>query len=139
MIIPEDYNSIRSFSDRKGCKNNGSSIVEFNNFINSCCLKDLPLNGTKFTWFGPGNKRSRLNRVLVSINWTLKFTDLCLRGLKRIVFDHVPLLLCSELIDWGLRPFKFLNCWFCSNDFLNNVVYLANAGINMSSTYSVWW
>ncbi|XVF23289.1 hypothetical protein REPUB_Repub13aG0024000 [Reevesia pubescens] len=116
-----DFNAIRSASDCKGCTDNSLGINEFNNFISQGCLKDIPLNGTIFTWFGPGNKRSRLDRVLVSIDWINKFKNLCMRGLKRSVSDHIPLLLCSDSTDWGPRPFKFLNYWFYDKDFLNKV------------------
>ncbi|KAK5842944.1 hypothetical protein PVK06_005367 [Gossypium arboreum] len=38
--------------------------------------------------------------------------DLQQLRLKRSVSDHIPILLADVEIDWGPRPFKFINEWF---------------------------
>ncbi|KAH1129367.1 hypothetical protein J1N35_000745 [Gossypium stocksii] len=30
---------------------------------------------------------------------------------KRSISDHCPIVLLSEMVDWGPRPFKFYECW----------------------------
>ncbi|XWS08003.1 hypothetical protein CRYUN_Cryun41cG0039700 [Craigia yunnanensis] len=74
-------------------------------------LVDIPLIGKKHTWFGGGNKRSRMDRFMVSLGWLNSFKDICQRCLKRSIFDHCPLLVYYELVDWGPKPFWFLDCW----------------------------
>ncbi|KAK5837763.1 hypothetical protein PVK06_006490 [Gossypium arboreum] len=44
------------------------------------------------------------------------FKDLQQQGLNRSISDHIPIFLCNESIDWGPRPFKFINAWFKKKD-----------------------
>ncbi|KAA3462603.1 reverse transcriptase [Gossypium australe] len=81
---------------------------EFENFIDICKLVDLPLSWKNFTWFGSDNKRNRLDRFLSEESW--------LQRLKRPISDHILILLANESIDWGPRPFKFINAWFKKED-----------------------
>ncbi|XVF38299.1 hypothetical protein REPUB_Repub20aG0089000 [Reevesia pubescens] len=109
LCLASDFNAIRSLTNRRGCIDNDVGVTNFNNFINLGCLFDVPLNGLKFTWFGHGTKKSRLDHFLLGLNWINKFCNLSLRGLNRSNSDHIPLLLNFDSSDWGLRPFKFLN------------------------------
>ncbi|XP_016747583.1 uncharacterized protein [Gossypium hirsutum] len=56
-------------------------------------------------------KKSRLNRFLLEEYWLIKIKDIQQLGLKRSVSDHIPILLADAEIDWGPRPFKFINGW----------------------------
>ncbi|KAL4333560.1 hypothetical protein GQ457_07G011560 [Hibiscus cannabinus] len=60
-----DFNTTRNQSERSNCSGPRSIREDFNNFITSFQLVDLPLIGEKITWFGPQNKRSRLDRFLL--------------------------------------------------------------------------
>ncbi|XVF28890.1 hypothetical protein REPUB_Repub15cG0071800 [Reevesia pubescens] len=115
--IAGDFNIVRNSSERKGCSEIGNGVKEFNEFIHKGELIDLSLLNRKFTWFRSGVKRSRLDRFLVNMDWLLKFQNLTQSCLKRNRSDHCPLVLASDSVDWGPRPFKFLNCWFEHNDF----------------------
>ncbi|KAK8704033.1 hypothetical protein V6N13_047668 [Hibiscus sabdariffa] len=68
-------------------------------------------SGCKLTWYGGGSKASQLDRFLVSSSWVEKFVDLVQHNLPRNIFDHSPVRLSSGAVDWGPRPFRFLNCW----------------------------
>ncbi|KAL4386427.1 hypothetical protein GQ457_09G031250 [Hibiscus cannabinus] len=59
----------RNRSERSGCSTRQTGSLEFNSFIKKCKLLDIPLTGRKFTWFGNGAKRSRLDRILVDEEW----------------------------------------------------------------------
>ena len=72
---------------------------------------DLPMSGKVFSWYGPENKRSRIDQFLVSCGWINNFRDLCQRGLSKSVSDHIPIFVTLKLTDWGPRPFKFYDCW----------------------------
>ncbi|KAK5834953.1 hypothetical protein PVK06_010633 [Gossypium arboreum] len=72
--------------------------------------------GKKFTWYGQENKKNRLDRFLLDEFWLLKMKDLQQIGLKRSVSDHIPILLADAEVDWGPRPFKFINGWLKKKD-----------------------
>ncbi|MBA0570290.1 hypothetical protein Golob_003968, partial [Gossypium lobatum] len=89
---------------------------EFGQFIDRCKLVDLPLLGKKFTWIGPDNKRSKLDRFLLEEEWLVQFKDLQQQGLNKTISDHILVLLVNETIEWGPRSFKFVNGWFKKQD-----------------------
>ena len=60
-----DFNTVRDASEMKGCRNEGSGSAEFNKFISVGEFFDLPMSGKVFSWYGPENKRSRIDRFLV--------------------------------------------------------------------------
>ncbi|KAK8319400.1 hypothetical protein V6Z11_A13G239300 [Gossypium hirsutum] len=107
-----DFNVVQCRSERSRCVGSTKGSREFDNFIQTCKLIDLPLVGKKFTWYEPDNKKSRLDRFLVEEHWLIQIKDLQQLGLKRSVSDHIPILLADVEIDWGPKPFKFINGWF---------------------------
>ncbi|TYJ02559.1 hypothetical protein E1A91_A13G238000v1 [Gossypium mustelinum] len=107
-----DFNVVQCRSERSRCVGSAKGSREFDNFIQTCKLIDLPLVGKKFTWYEPDNKKSRLDRFLVEEHWLIQIKDLQQLGLKRSVSDHIPILLADVEIDWGPKPFKFINGWF---------------------------
>lgn len=50
-------------------------------------------------------------RFLVHNEWLKKWPDSIQKGLPRAISDHCPLLLETTSVDWGPRPFRFLNVW----------------------------
>lgn len=109
-----DFNVVRSQTERRGVNGAGRStdMVEFNEFVNSLKLIDLPLERRKFTWYKDNGKCcSRLDRFLLSEKWVSNWPSLAQFGLKRKVSDHAAILLKKDIKDWGPRPFKFLSCW----------------------------
>ncbi|KAL8509567.1 hypothetical protein ACS0TY_016697 [Phlomoides rotata] len=49
--------------------------------------------------------------MFVNNKWLRKWPNQSLRGLRRSLSDHVPLVLQSGCKDWGPRPFRFMNSW----------------------------
>lgn len=115
-IVGGDFNVVRNKSERINCLGLEKGSWESRKFIDRCKLVDLPLLGKKFTLFEPDNKRSRLDRFLPEESWLVKLKDLQQQGLKRSISDHILVLLANESIDWGPRPFKFINAWFKKED-----------------------
>ncbi|XVF17353.1 hypothetical protein REPUB_Repub10bG0113700 [Reevesia pubescens] len=107
---------VRSIEEREGCIHLGEGIDEFNNFILRGELLDLPLAGKKFSLFGPNNRRSRLDRFLISSGTCFKDLEQSIG--RRSVSVHAPIFLFSGIINWGPKPFKFLNCWLLNKDFI---------------------
>ncbi|XP_025670107.1 uncharacterized protein [Arachis hypogaea] len=83
-------------------------------------LLDLPLTDRKYTWFR-GQSCSRIDRILVNIEWTEKFSDIRLKGGPRELPDHCPLILEGTRLGGGPRPFRSLDSWFTHEDFLRMV------------------
>ncbi|GAU33774.1 hypothetical protein TSUD_393360 [Trifolium subterraneum] len=109
-----DFNAVRSTEERRSSREGprSSDHLLFNRFIDDTSLVDLPLSGRRFTWYkGDGLSMSRLDRFLLSEEWCLSWPN-CeqvaqLRGLS----DHCPLILMSNVEDWGHRPVRMLKCW----------------------------
>lgn len=80
-------------------------------FITSNNLCDIPGTNYSFTWFGPNQKSSRLDRVLINQTGASN-TNWKLRALGRKQSDHLCLLLYrSKPIDWGPKPCRLFNTW----------------------------
>lgn len=63
-----------------------------------------------FTWFGPGNKKSKFDRIIVNDLW-LKSSSRKAIGWNRRKSDHLPITVQSDGIDWGLKPFRVFYDW----------------------------
>lgn len=101
---------MRSKEEKQGCTHNCGVVSSLQSFIASACSIDIPLINSSFTWFGPSNKRGKLDRALVSAEWFQK-GEWITQAFHRKHSDHRPLVLKSEMHEWGPRPFKFFNCW----------------------------
>ncbi|KAK8556465.1 hypothetical protein V6N12_002867 [Hibiscus sabdariffa] len=132
-IIGGDFNAVRSRLERKGCKFKQVISDEFNSFIEASNLVDVPITGKKFTWYGPLNKRSRLDRILLDEGWSLSNQGFSVYALNRSVSDHIPLLLSKEIADFGPTPFKFINTWVHQNGF-SDIVKSSFESSNYPST-----
>ncbi|CAL5392116.1 unnamed protein product [Camellia sinensis] len=123
--IGGDFNEIRSIGERIGCSRRDRGMRDFNNFIESCELSDIPLLGRKFTWCNAheGEKWSKIDRFLVNPEW-LEVFNFKLWGLPRLLSDHCLLILMEDDRDWGPRPFRFINAWILHpqfSDFLDKI------------------
>lgn len=110
-----DFNVVRNRSERSNCMGLLNGLKDFGRFIDKCKLVDLPLMGKNFTWYGSDNK-SRLDRFFMDEEWLEHFEYLQHQGLKRSISDHILILLANEIVDWGLRPFKFINVWLSKKE-----------------------
>jgi hypothetical protein len=113
-----DFNAVRRRDERRGVGIVNSSLLtsemrEFDNFINTMNVKDMPSVGGNFMWFHPnGVAMSRIDMVLVSEEWFSLWGDYMVRVLPRDVSDHYPLLFKGSVIDSRPKPFRFCNHWF---------------------------
>ncbi|XP_015969281.1 uncharacterized protein LOC107492735 [Arachis duranensis] len=81
---------------------------------------DLSLIDRNFMWF-KDRSCSRIDRVLVNIEWTEKFPDMRLKGGPRGLSDHYPLIVELTRVRGGPRPFRSLDSWFTHEGFLRVV------------------
>ncbi|GAU27881.1 hypothetical protein TSUD_159750 [Trifolium subterraneum] len=119
-----DFNSVRAADERRRSGELPPSAMNcedskwFNLFIQRLGLIDLPLLGRKFTWVQPnGACMSRLDRILVSPNWSVEWGDVKLWALPRDISDHCPIILRYQNFDWGPKPFRFNNHWLKNKGF----------------------
>lgn len=50
-------------------------------------------------------------------NWP----HVAIRGLPRTVFNHCPVIMETKVVDWGPKPFRFINVW-CSHPEFKKIV-----------------
>jgi len=94
------------------------SVIFFNEFLRDVELDDLNLLGRRYTWYhSNGIAMSRIDRVLVSEEWTQFWGPSSLWVLPDDISDHCPLVLKIDGWDWGPRPFRFNNFWLENNKF----------------------
>ncbi|KAK1394179.1 hypothetical protein POM88_013235 [Heracleum sosnowskyi] len=65
-ILIGDFNSVRVANVKINCVVRKKCMKTFNRWINDHNLIEVPLSNAKFTWIGPHQKMSRLDRVLVN-------------------------------------------------------------------------
>ena len=105
-----DFNAVRHKSEKSACLFNMRVSSSFNEFFTATSLLEIPLSNSSFTWFGPNKWKGRLDRVLVSPAWFGK-GGWTLTSYHRKFSDHKPIVLKTDLCEWGPKPFKFYNCW----------------------------
>lgn len=124
VCLAGDFNSIRFEHERSGVSGvvNRRDIWAFENFISGAELTDLPLYGRKFTWYRPNSTcKSRLDRIMVNNEWLERWPGTSHKGLPRSISDHCPLILETKIVDWGHKPFRFINAWTTHCDFKETV------------------
>ncbi|XP_057734588.1 uncharacterized protein LOC130950040 [Arachis stenosperma] len=115
-----DFNEIVQVEERRGTVSLSLSAEDFKSWINDMELVDLPITDRKFTWFR-GSSCSRIDRVLVSLEWIEKFPDIRLRGGPRGLSDHCPIIVEGMRQRDGPRPFRSLDSWFTHEGFLRMI------------------
>nr|XP_025628637.1 uncharacterized protein LOC112721825 [Arachis hypogaea] len=106
--------------ERKGASSIPGSAEDFKDWVQDMQLMDLPLNDRKFTWFS-GRSCSRIDRVLVNVEWIEEFPEVRLKGGPRGLSDHCPLIVEGNRVGGGPRPFRTLDSWFTHEGFLRMV------------------
>ena len=120
ILMMGDFNAVRFKEERDNCIFNEHESTIFESFISSTGLIDTQLSNSEYTWFGPSQKKSRLDRVLMSSDWYSQ-GDWVLSALARKTSDHRPLCLRNMKSNWGPRPFQFFNCWLENEELVHNL------------------
>ncbi|XP_016195736.1 uncharacterized protein LOC107636760 [Arachis ipaensis] len=115
-----DFNEIVHVEERKGTTSLTIFVEEFKNLIQDMHLVDLALNDCKFTWFR-GCSCSRIDRVLLILEWVEEFPEVRLRGGPRGLSDYCPMIVEDTRWRCGPRPFRSLDSWFTHEGFLRMV------------------
>ena len=107
-VILGDFNTVRDPAERINTKFKIKDNIDFNQFIASTEMVEVCMRNSYYTWFGPSNKCSKLDRIMVSKDW-LTLGNWLVIDLDRYTSDHRPLCLTISKDDWGPKPYKFFN------------------------------
>lgn len=113
-----DFNVVRLSEERLGsifCQN---SAFYFNEFIHSIGLMEIKMGGRRFTYINSaGDKHSKLDRFLVSLNALETWPNLNVTAMPRVHSNHCAILLSASQLDFGPTPFKLYNSWLKDPEF----------------------
>lgn len=109
-IFIGDFNCVRTVRERFNCSGLREDQSGFNKWIKDSNLIEIPLVNAKYTWLGPGGKKSRLDRAFANIKWAKKGNWELKATIKRNS-DHRGILLSDSGLNWGPRPFRIFNVW----------------------------
>lgn len=85
-----DFNGILSENEKQNCLYRHGDIKMLRHFMDNNSLVDISLKKYDFNWFGPQNRCSKLDRVVVSLEWIEK-GKWKLEGVGRKASDHVAI------------------------------------------------
>ncbi|GKA25645.1 RNA-directed DNA polymerase, eukaryota, partial [Tanacetum coccineum] len=92
---------------------NAREANAFNKFIATNGLLDFQMGGRQFTRFSrSGDKMSKLDRFLVSHNFSHHWPDTTVTAMCRFISDHSPVILKECHRDFGPRPFRVFDFWY---------------------------
>nr|GFD06237.1 RNA-directed DNA polymerase, eukaryota [Tanacetum cinerariifolium] len=94
VVIIGDFNEVRDKSERFGSVFNRQGAYNFNSFISSVGLVEVPLGGCSFTWcHKSATKMSKLDRFLIYDNLMCLCPNISSSTLDRYLSDHRPILM----------------------------------------------
>ncbi|KAJ0907900.1 putative RNA-directed DNA polymerase [Helianthus annuus] len=83
-VLIGDFNEVRVPSDRLNSVFDSNNAMCFNNFISSGGFVEYPMTGRRFTYMtADGKKLSKIDRILVSMDFVNKWPNATLRALGR--------------------------------------------------------
>ena len=94
-LILGDFNLIYQAEDKNNSNLNRCLMGAFRATIDHLRLKEIKLNGRRFTWSNQQDNPTltRIDRLLCTPEWELFFPTCFLHSLPLLMSDHTPLLL----------------------------------------------
>jgi hypothetical protein len=153
VLVRGDFNIIRCLSEKNNNKYSDKRPSLFNVVINSLNLRELQLSGRHFTW--ANNLQcptfEKLDRILFSTEWEVKFPQVMVKALPRGILDHTPLLLDRGILDHTpllldtrlpsqpkANSFKFELAWLFKDGFHEKVIEVWQCEVKGSSSIEIW-
>jgi exonuclease III len=98
-LILGDFNLIYQAEDKNNTNLNRRLMGSFKAAIDELGLKEIRLNGRRFTWTNEQDSptMTRIDRIFCTPEWELLFPSCFLHSLPSLMSDHTPLLLQGEL------------------------------------------
>ncbi|XP_071714991.1 uncharacterized protein [Rutidosis leptorrhynchoides] len=111
-VLRGDFNEVRDQAERQNCEFIERRAKWFNEFIVKTNLIDVPMGEKKFTRIcDNGIKFSKLDRFLVSEEFSVLWDELSVLALERKLLDHCPIILRDKNIDFRPKPTNFFDEW----------------------------
>jgi len=116
LLMVGDFNEVVRMEERKGAKQFTTSMRDLSEFIQDLQLIDLDID-QNYTWMRK-NSASRIDRALVTMEVVNQFQNIRARCKNRLLSDHFPLVVSTEVVSWGPSPFRTLDVWLEEPKFL---------------------
>lgn len=129
-LLMGDFNEVTSVTEKGSQVASQSGMAAFKQFISNTQMLDIPPSNGIFSWFR-GNSMSKLDRIMLNPEWLTIFPNLKSSYLNRSISDHRPLIATSSDINWGPKPFRFLNCWLAHPSCLKVIKKAWNSSENL--------
>ncbi|XP_073362417.1 uncharacterized protein [Aegilops tauschii subsp. strangulata] len=112
-MVLGDFNMIIRANEKSNSNLNRGMMRKFKAFVDNNELKELYMHGRRFTWSNERDQlvMTKIDRVLVSVDWELNFPDVLLQALSSNISDHAPLHLSTSALFCPKRRFRFEICW----------------------------
>lgn len=87
-------------------------------------LMEMQVSSLLYTWIGEGERRtqSKLDSVFINIERHQKLGNAEVRGLPRVLSDHIPLIINTTSVKKKVRLFRYGRAWQRHGDFKNLVM-----------------
>ncbi|CAO2206826.1 unnamed protein product [Urochloa humidicola] len=109
-LLIGDFNMILQACDKSNSNLNRRLMGAFRNVIRDLELKELNLQGRKFTWTND-RTQTRIDRAFCSSAWDLMMPNASLQALSSKVSDHCALLITGGATVQQYKGFRFEAFW----------------------------
>ena len=88
-------------------------MTAFNSLISDLALQDIQLENRTYTWSSkrPNPSFSKLDRIMVTTEWTTSYPVIKMRAMDMLVSDHVPLILTCAKLQTKKSPMRIESFW----------------------------
>ena len=105
-LVIGDFNLTLQAQDKSNSNLNRRMMGEFRRVVDDMELKELKLQGRRFTWSNDSTQ-TRIDRAFCTTEWDLMLQDCSLQAMSSLVSDHCPLLLVGNTIAKKYCGFRF--------------------------------
>jgi hypothetical protein len=122
-LLCGDFNLIYRDEDKSNDNLNRRMMARFRRLLNDLALKELYLNGHRYTWSNGQTPPTLvlLDRFFCTTDWEDSHADCHLRCMASVVSDHYPLLLDCAPLPLARRRFRFEEFWMRLDGFHETV------------------
>jgi exonuclease III len=122
-ILLGDFNLIVKAADKSNSRINRRLMGKFKTVIDSLMLKEMRLNGRRFTWSNEQQNptHTKIDHVFCSNDWEMLFPAAHLQALPTMCSDHCPLFLQGDTTAPNANFFKFEQFWLKMHGFQETV------------------
>jgi hypothetical protein len=131
-LLQGDFNLITKASDKNNLNINRRFIDKFWAARDFLELKDMRMNGRRFTWSNAQDNPvlTKIDHVFYSDEWDTLFTDTHLQAITSACSDHAPLFLQGSIASSRRPSFKFEEFWLRMEGFKEMVAKAWNKQIH---------